>query len=88
MKIGADVISGQKSFKESVGSNLDAAKRKVEKTVLENLKKKEAEEKKTSNEEEDEEFTLLGFPKQPKKATKRKNISFNPRSKKRKIIDF
>lgn len=90
MKIGSDVITGQKSFKESVGSNLEVAKKKVEKTLLENLKKRQAEEKNSSDEVGDEEFTVLGLPNRPKtgQGLKRKKVVFNPRSKRRKIIDF
>lgn len=84
IQIGSDVLSGKKSFKESATSNLRAAKKKVAKTVLQNLTDEDSE----KEEVEDEEFTLLGFPKNKTKPPKRKNISFNPRSKKRKIIDF
>lgn len=99
LKIGSDVISGQKPFKESVRTNtvnvrknLNDVKRKVAKTILESFNdvkpsQQTSEDLGSIDEEgEDGEFVKFGV-KNPKK---RKNVSLKTSSKKKKsrIIDL
>lgn len=75
-KIGADVISGKKTLKESAKQNIDAARKKVAKTVLTNFGSDEEEES------EGEGLTSSKF----KKPVKRKKVSYSINGKKPKIV--
>lgn len=70
VKIGADVISGNKNLKESAKENISTARKKVADTVLKSI-----------NEEEDssEEEIVTEF----KKPVKRKKVKYNTNSVKR-----
>lgn len=77
-KIGADVISGNKSLKESAKENINAARKKVAKTVLTNF----GSDDEGGSGEENEDKKPAAF----KKRGKRKNVAFNTNTKKAKIV--
>lgn len=75
-RIGADVLSGDKSFKDSASQNLQVAKKKVADTVRSALD--------SDGESESEEESPP--PSQFKKPIKRGRVSFNTVNKRRKIV--
>lgn len=99
LKIGADVISGQKPFKESMKSNmsnikknLNVVKSKVAKTILDSMNQRNVIDEDLESEDSEsiglgqDEFVKFGV----KNPRKRKNISFKPssRKKKTKIVEL
>lgn len=77
-KIGADVISGKKTFKESAKENINTARKKVAKTVLTNFTSDDD----GSGSENEAPAVKPSF----KKGIKRKNVAYNTNTKRPKIV--
>lgn len=97
LKIGTDVISGQKPFKESVKSsmtnikkNLNDVKNKVAKTILDSMNERNISEEDLDLDLDTEDSETIGLGQDEfvkfgvKKPRKRKNVSFKPSSQKKK----